>query len=52
VIAEGVEKEDQLAFLRERGCRRFQGFLFSAPLPPEDISAFIRRAQRAPARQD
>jgi diguanylate cyclase (GGDEF)-like protein len=43
VIAEGVEKEDQLDFLHARGCRRFQGFLFSAPLPPGEILAFIRR---------
>jgi diguanylate cyclase (GGDEF)-like protein len=48
VIAEGVEKEDQLQYLRERGCRRFQGFLFSAPLPPEEIGAFVgRRIARA-----
>lgn len=47
VIAEGVEKEDQLTFLRSRGCRRFQGFLFSAPLPPEELLAFLRRGSLA-----
>ena len=32
VVAEGVENEDQLAFLREQQCDEAQGFLFSGPL--------------------
>ncbi|ALM51483.1 EAL domain-containing protein [Halomonas huangheensis] len=31
VIAEGVEREDQRAWLLEHGCRRFQGYLFGTP---------------------
>lgn len=32
VLAEGVETEAQLAFLRERGCQTYQGFFYSRPL--------------------
>ncbi|WP_448189503.1 sensor domain-containing protein [Azospirillum sp. sgz301742] len=33
VVAEGVETEDQLAFLRSHGCDEYQGFLFSPAVP-------------------
>ncbi len=39
VIAEGVETEQQMAYLRSKGCDELQGFLFSPPLQAED---FIR----------
>lgn len=37
VVAEGVESEEQLQFLRKLGCRLFQGFYFSPPCPPNSF---------------
>jgi diguanylate cyclase (GGDEF)-like protein/PAS domain S-box-containing protein len=37
VVAEGVETQDQLTYLRQRGCRLMQGYLFSRPVPAEEF---------------
>jgi len=37
VIAEGVETELQLNFLKESGCQMVQGFYFSKPLPAKEF---------------
>ena len=39
-LAEGIETPEELAFLRQRGCELGQGFLFSKPVPPEEIIAY------------
>lgn len=40
-IAEGVEKPDQLEFLRESHCDHIQGYFFSKPLPVEEMTNFL-----------
>ena len=42
VLAEGVEEPEQLAFLNEHDCSLFQGYLFSEPLPAEELAALMR----------
>ncbi|MDP1592678.1 MAG: EAL domain-containing protein [Gallionella sp.] len=41
VIAEGVETEGQLAFLKQHGCRAFQGYLFSKPVPIDEFEKLL-----------
>lgn len=41
VVAEGVETQGQMAFLRAKECNGAQGYLFSAPVPPEDIPGLL-----------
>jgi EAL domain-containing protein (putative c-di-GMP-specific phosphodiesterase class I) len=48
VTAEGVETEHQLSVLRELGCPRAQGFLFSLPVPAEELGALLRTRGRPP----
>jgi len=41
VVAEGVEDEDTLRELRRRGCDLAQGYLFSRPLPAEELESWL-----------
>jgi EAL domain-containing protein (putative c-di-GMP-specific phosphodiesterase class I) len=46
VVAEGVETDEQLAFLREIGCDEYQGFLCSRPIPAGEWPALLRAGLR------
>lgn len=42
IVAEGIESERQLDFLRKLGCNVGQGYYFSKPLPPEQFTEFLK----------
>lgn len=42
VVAEGVERDDQLKFLSDRGCDKAQGYLISPPVPFEEMTNLIQ----------
>ncbi len=44
---EGIEDETQMDFVRERGASEVQGFLFSKPVPANEVEAYIRGAKKA-----
>lgn len=42
IVAEGVETENQLSFLRDEGCMEVQGYLLCSPVPPAAIEARLK----------
>ncbi|MGH6944202.1 MAG: putative bifunctional diguanylate cyclase/phosphodiesterase, partial [Geminicoccaceae bacterium] len=44
VVAEGVDRQEQLTFLRRRGCNAVQAFMSCPPLPPEACTGWLRQA--------
>jgi diguanylate cyclase (GGDEF)-like protein/PAS domain S-box-containing protein len=45
VIAEGVEKDAQLAYLRRHGCDEMQGYYFSRPVPEDEFEMMLREGR-------
>ncbi|MDO3376972.1 EAL domain-containing protein [Geoalkalibacter halelectricus] len=45
VIAEGVETQGQLDFLKKLSCSEMQGYLFSRPLPAAEMSRMLRQVE-------
>ena len=43
LIAEGIERENEIPLLRQYGCDLTQGFFFARPMPAEEASAFLRK---------
>lgn len=43
VVAEGVETEEQYTFLRHYACDLMQGYLFSKPIPADDVLPFLQQ---------
>lgn len=47
-VAEGIETEAQAAVVRQLGCEKGQGYLFSRPLPAGDVAGWLEAAQTPP----
>ncbi len=45
VTAEGVENEEQLAFLKQAGCQIVQGYYFGSPLAADDLAKLVRQVR-------
>jgi len=48
VVAEGVETEAQLDFVRAVGCDAAQGYYLARPMPHDDCTEYLRRAAEGP----
>lgn len=50
VVAEGVENAEQATLLHHYGCDQVQGYLFSPPVPLDELQAFVRARNTSPGK--
>jgi EAL domain-containing protein (putative c-di-GMP-specific phosphodiesterase class I) len=44
VVAEGVETQAQLDFMRQHDCELIQGYFYSHPLPADELAAYVNKS--------
>ena len=47
IVAEGVESQGQLDYLKSQGCQELQGFLFSRPISAQEVSELLEKVSAA-----
>ena len=52
VVAEGIETQEQLHYMRDHHCDEYQGYLFSRPLPPDEFGELLRSSVSADEHSD
>lgn len=45
VVAEGVESQGQVSFLKQHGCDKVQGYLYCTPMPEDEVAGFLARSK-------
>ena len=48
VVAEGVESQEQMDYLIKHGCHKIQGYLFSKPVPENDVIKLLEKTSNLP----
>jgi EAL domain-containing protein (putative c-di-GMP-specific phosphodiesterase class I) len=48
-VAEGIERAEEMLVLRRQGCNTGQGFHFSPPVAPEELTDLLTAQSRLPA---
>jgi EAL domain-containing protein (putative c-di-GMP-specific phosphodiesterase class I) len=49
LVAEGVESEEQVAFLTAEGCNMLQGYNFARPMPVAELNIFLEKDSKVTA---
>jgi EAL domain-containing protein (putative c-di-GMP-specific phosphodiesterase class I) len=47
IVAEGVESQGQLDYLKSQGCQELEGFLFSRPISAQEVSDLLEKVSAA-----